>query len=76
MIKLIDNYYSKVYLLLYLFQTQSSSASESVKKFVQLLSVTYLWDRDYNLGGSYRTDMNDLHLLIDADLEAQVDVDV
>ena len=82
MIKLIDNYYSKgLFTIVPVLDPKGSSvsASEFIKKVrsVAKRMTLPMGSRDYNsLAVRTRTDMNDLHLLIDADLEAQVDVDV
>lgn len=82
MIQLIDNYYSKgLFTIVPVSDPKSSSASASefVKKVrsVAKRMTLPMGSRDYNsLAVRTRTDMNDLHLLIDTDLEAQVDVDV
>lgn len=78
---LIDNYFSKG-----LFKVVPVTApvdATSATEFIKTLRATAtkmtlpFGSRDYNaLAVHTRTDMDDLHLIIDADLQAQTDVDV
>lgn len=77
----IDNYYSKG--LFTVIKVVKPDTETLAKEFVKKVRATARkmslpsGSRDYNsLAVRTRTDMNDLHLLIDADLEAQLDVDV
>ena len=78
---LLDNYYAKGQFTIVPVEkpdTQTTSM-EFVKKLRATARKMTLpnGSRDYNaLAVRTRTDMNDLHLLITADLEAQIDVDV
>ena|SRR6185312_6183442 len=82
MLLLIDNYYSKGHFRIVPVEeprTSSAHAQEFIKKLRATAGRMTLpmGSRDFNaLAVHTRSDMNDLHLLIDADLEAQVDVDV
>ncbi|MCU7526577.1 MAG: phage head protein, partial [Ignavibacteria bacterium] len=78
---LIDNYFSKGYFTVVpvTAPTTATAASEFIKKVRATARKMTLpqGTRDYNsLAVKTRTDMSDLHLIIDADLEAEVDVDV
>jgi hypothetical protein len=79
---LVDNYYSKgMFKVVPVTDPTSSSAagSEFVKKVRATARKMTLptGSRDFNaLAVHTRSEMNDLHLLIDADLEASIDVDV
>ena len=81
MVLLIDNYYSKGYFTIVPVSKPESETTtkELIKKMRATASRMTLpmGSRDFNaLAVRTRTDMDDLHLLLDADLEAQVDVDV
>lgn len=78
---LIDNYYANgLFTVVPIDKPDTETdAREFVKKARATASKMTLptGSRDYNsLAVRTRTDMNDLHLIIDADLEAQIDVDV
>lgn len=82
MMLLVDNYYSKG-LFTIVPVTEPSTSDANAREFVKKVRATAgrmtlpMGSRDYNsLAVRTRTDMSDLHLLIDADLEAQIDVDV
>lgn len=82
MVMLIDNYYSKG-LFTIVPVNEPSTSDANAREFVKKVRATAgrmtlpMGSRDFNsLAVRTRTDMNDLHLLIDADLEAQIDVDV
>ncbi len=78
----IDNYYSKG--LFYINQVADplaspGNASEFVKQVRAIAKKMTLpmGSREYNAAGVHtRTDLSNLHLIIDADIEAQIDVDV
>jgi hypothetical protein len=77
----IDNYFSKGMFTVVnvLPPTDATSASDFVKKARAVARKMSLpnGSRDYNaLAVRTRSEMNDLHLIIDADLEAELDVDV
>jgi len=79
---LIDNYYSKG-LFTVVAVTDPLSSTGATEDFVKKVRATAKkmtlpnGSREYNaLAVRTRTDMADLHLLIDADLEATLDVDV
>lgn len=78
---LIDNYYSKGLFTVVpvTAPVDATSATEFVKKLratVTKMSLTN-GSRDYNaLAVRTRSDVSDLHLIIDADLQAEIDVDV
>jgi hypothetical protein len=77
----IDNYFSKGYFTVVnvLPPTDATSASDFVKKARAVARKMSLpnGSRDYNaLAVRTRSEMADLHLIIDADLEAELDVDV
>lgn len=82
MMLLVDNYYAKGQMkVVPINDPRSSSASAS--QFVKVARSTARkmtlpqGSRDFNaLAVHTRTNMEDLHLLIDADLEAEIDVDV
>jgi len=81
MVLLIDNYYSKGHFTIVPVSKPESETTtkELIKKMRATASRMTLpmGSRDFNaLAVRTRTDMDDLHLLLDADLEAQVDVDV
>lgn len=77
----IDNYYSNgLFKVIPVTKPNSDTAS---KEFVKNMRATArkmslpMGSRDYNaLAVQTKTDMQDMHLFIDADLEAQIDVDV
>lgn len=78
---LIDNYYSKG--LFTIVPVTSPDTSTGATEFVKKVRATAKkmtlpnGSRDFNsLAVRTRTDMDDLHLIIDADLEAELDVDV
>lgn len=78
---IIDNYYSKG--LFTVIPITDPTTETTTKAFVKVLRATAkkmtlpTGSREYNaLAVRARSNMNDLHLLIDADLEAQMDVDV
>lgn len=78
---LIDNYMAKGLFTIVpvTAPTDQTSATEFIKKVRATVRKMTLpnGSRDYNsLAVRTRTDMSDLHLIIDADLEAEVDVDV
>jgi hypothetical protein len=78
---LIDNYFSKGYFTVVPVSVPNTAtaATEFIKKVRATARKMTLpqGTRDYNsLAVKTRTDMSDLHLIIDADLEAEVDVDV
>lgn len=78
---LIENYFSKGLFttVKVLPPTDATSASEFVKKMrVHAKKMTLpTGSREYNAMAVHtRTEMDDLHLIIDADLEATLDVDV
>jgi hypothetical protein len=77
----IDNYFSKGMFTVVnvLPPTDATSASDFVKKARAVARKMSLpnGSRDFNaLAVRTRSEMNDLHLIIDADLEAELDVDV
>jgi len=79
---LIDNYYAKG-LFTVVAVTDPMTSTSATEDFVKKVRATAKkmtlpnGSRDYNaLAVRTRTDMADLHLLIDADLEATLDVDV
>jgi hypothetical protein len=77
----IDNYFSKGMFTVVnvLPPVDQASASDFVKKARAVARKMSLpnGSRDYNaLAVRTRSEMNDLHLIIDADLEAELDVDV
>jgi hypothetical protein len=77
----IDNYFSKGYFTVVnvLPPVDQASASDFVKKARAVARKMSLpnGSRDYNaLAVRTRSEMSDLHLIIDADLEAELDVDV
>lgn len=78
---LIDNYYSKGHFKVVPIDkiTDETSAKKFIKKARATTTKMTLGQgtRDYNsLAVHTRSDINDLHLFIDADLEAEIDVDV
>jgi hypothetical protein len=78
---LVDNYYSKgmFAVIPVTAVTDETTARSFVKKVRATARKMTLpnGSRDYNaLAVRTRCDMNDLHLIIDADLEANIDVDV
>lgn len=78
---LVDNYYSKgLFTQIPVVKPDTGVAAEEfIKKMRATARKMTLpnGSRDYNsLAVRTRTDMDELHLLIDADLEAQVDVEV
>jgi hypothetical protein len=78
---LVDNYHSKGLFTVVpvTAPTTATAASEFVKKLRATARKMTLpsGSRDFNsLAVRTRTDMDDLHLIIDADLEAEIDVDV
>jgi hypothetical protein len=78
---LIDNYFSKGFFTVVPVSSPdtATSATEFVKKVRATARKMTLpnGSRDFNsLAVRTRTDMDDLHLIIDADLEAELDVDV
>ncbi len=77
----VDNYYSKG--LFTVVAVDKPDTETTTKQFVKKVRATARkmtlpsGSRDYNaLAVRTRSEMNDLHLLIDADLEAELDVDV
>lgn len=81
MILLIDNYYAKgQFTVVPVSKPESDVTSTELVKKIRATAgrmTLPMGSRDYNsLAVRTRTDMSDLHLLIDADLEAQIDVDV
>jgi hypothetical protein len=78
---LIDNYFSKGFFTVVPVSSPdtATAATEFVKKVRATARKMTLpnGSRDFNsLAVRTRTDMDDLHLIIDADLEAELDVDV
>lgn len=79
---LVDNYYSKgMFTVIPVTDptTSSTAATEFVKKVRATSRKMSLnnGSRDYNaLAVRTKTDIQDMHLIIDADLEAEIDVDV
>lgn len=78
---IIDNYFSKG--LFTVIKTEVPDTETTTKEFVKVMRATAKkmtlpqGSRDYNaLAVRTRSDMYNLHLFIDADLEAQLDVDV
>lgn len=78
---LVDNYYSKG--LFKVVPVTAPVSETAAREFVKTLRATArrmtlpMGTRDYNaLAVHTRSDMEDLHLIIDADLEATLDVDV
>jgi len=78
---LIDNYFSKN--LFTVVPVLTPDTETSAREFIKKLRATALkmtlasGSRDFNsLGVHTRSDMDSLHLIIDADLVAEVDVDV
>jgi len=78
---LIDNYYAKG--MFKVVPVTKPDTETAAREFIKKVRATArrmtlpMGTRDYNaLAVHTRTDMNDLHLIIDADLEAEVDVDV
>lgn len=78
---LVDNYYSKG--LFKVEKVESVSTPQGASNFVKKLRATARkmtlpnGSRDFNsLAVRTRTEMEDLHLLISADLEAEIDVEV
>lgn len=78
---IVDNYYSKG--LFTVVPVQKPDTETTAKEFIKKLRATAtkmtlpMGSRDFNaLAVHTRTTPDNLHLLIDADLEAQVDVDV
>jgi len=78
---LVDNYYSKG--LFKVVPVVAPTTETATREFVKKLRATArrmtlpTGTRDFNsLAVRTRTDMEDLHLIIDADLEAELDVDV
>lgn len=78
---LIDNYYSKG--LFHVIPVNKPDTEQNAKEFVKKMRTVArkislpVGSRDYNaLAVRTRADMNDLHLLIDAELEAELDVEV
>jgi hypothetical protein len=78
---LVDNYYSKGHFTV--VPVTAPTTETATREFVKKLRATAKkmtlpsGSRDFNaLAVRTRTDMEDLHLIIDADLEAQMDVDV
>src|SRR5690606_34738103 len=81
MVMLVDNYYSKG--LFTIVPVEKPDTETTAREFIKKVRATAsrmtlpMGSRDFNsLAVRTRTDMSDLHLLIDADLEAIVDVDV
>lgn len=81
MVLLIDNYYSKG--LFAVVPVTAPTTETATREFVKKLRATARkmslqnGSRDYNaLAVRTRSEMSDLHLFIDADLEANLDVDV
>jgi hypothetical protein len=78
---IVDNYYAKGHFTVVpvTHPDTATAATEFVKKLRATAKKMTLpnGSRDFNsLAVRTRTDMSDLHLLIDADLEAELDVDV
>lgn len=78
---LVDNYYSKgLFTIVPIEEPDTQTASmEFIKKMRSTARKMSLptGSRDYNaLAVRTKTEMEDMHLIIDADLEAQIDVDV
>lgn len=78
---LVDNYYSKG--LFTIIPVEKPNTETATKLFVKKMRATAKkmtlpnGSREYNsLAVRTRTDMDNLHLIIDADLEAELDVDV
>lgn len=78
---LVDNYYAKG--LFRVIPVEAPTTETLAREFVKKVRATArkmtlpTGTRDYNaLGVRTRSEMEDLHLLIDADLEATLDVDV
>lgn len=78
---LVDNYHSKGYFTV--VPVTAPTTETATREFVKKLRATArkmtlpTGSRDFNaLAVRTRTEMSDLHLIIDADLEAQLDVDV
>ena len=78
---IVDNYYSKS--LFTVIPVNAPTTETTTREFVKKVRATAMkmtlpnGSRDFNaLGVMTRSDMNDLHLLIDADLNAQLDVDI
>jgi hypothetical protein len=78
---LVDNYYSKG--LFKVIPVTAPDTETATREFVKKLRATArrmtlpMGTRDYNaLAVHTRSDMEDLHLIIDAELEATLDVDV
>jgi len=78
---LVDNYYSKG--LFKVVPVVAPTTETATREFVKKLRATArrmtlpTGTRDFNsLAVRTRTEMDDLHLIIDADLEAELDVDV
>lgn len=78
---LVDNYYSKG--LFSVVRVNHPDTTTATQEFVKKLRATAkkmtlpTGSREYNaLAVRTRTEMSDLHLIIDADLEAEMDVDV
>lgn len=81
MMMLADNYYSKG--LFTVVPVTKPDTETAAREFIKKVRATARkmslpqGSRDYNaLAVRTKTDMNDMHLLISADLEAEVDVDV
>jgi Bacterial Ig-like domain (group 2) len=78
---LVDNYYSKGHFTV--VPVTAPTTETATREFVKKLRATAkkmtlpTGSRDFNaLAVRTRTEMDDLHLIIDADLEAQMDVEV
>jgi hypothetical protein len=78
---LVDNYYSKGHFTV--VPVTAPTTETATREFVKKLRATAKkmtlpsGSRDFNaLAVRTRTDMSDLHLIIDADLEAQMDVEI
>lgn len=78
---LVDNYFSKGYFTT--VPVTKPDTETAAREFIKKVRATArkmtlpTGSRDFNaLAVRTRTEMDDLHLIIDADLEAQVDVDV
>jgi Bacterial Ig-like domain (group 2) len=78
---LVDNYYSKGYFTV--VPVTAPTTETATREFVKKLRATAkkmtlpTGSRDFNaLAVRTRTEMDDLHLIIDADLEAQMDVEI
>lgn len=78
---LIDNYYAKG--MFKVVPVTKPDTETAAREFIKKVRATArrmtlpMGTREFNaLAVHTRTDMNDLHLIIDADLEAEVDVDV